>query len=269
VHDQQAGLWRRDLRRLSDRSTLAPRAQTGNVSGMNRRVAIAFALSLLVVARADASERTYSVTSFERIRVQGPFEVRLTTGKAPSARVEGDTAAFDGISVSIDGNTLTVRRAIGDGGQANGGRGSAPIITLATPLLRSALVTGGGRLAITGMKSQRADLAVNGVGALSVSGIATDQLVATVIGTGTMTLAGRAQRAQLLTNGSGTIAAAALDVNDLTVRLDGPGKTDASARFSATIINSGLGEINVAGSAACVVKSPAGGVVSCGKGGQR
>lgn len=236
------------------------------ISRLSACRAVAVLVALLVLpAQADAAERRYSVTSFERIRVEGPFEVRLTTNAAPMAQASGDPDALDTLSVSVDGTTLTVRRLIGNGTAA--ARRAAPlVVTLATPQLRGALVTGGGRLAIAGMKTQRADLAVNGIGALSVEGVATDQLVATIIGTGTMALAGRAQRAQLLTNGSGTIAAPALEVNDLTVRLDGPGRTEALARYTAKVTNTGLGEVKVAGNAACVVQAPAGGAVACGDG---
>lgn len=231
---------------------------------MNRALAALPLLALLAAATPDASRR-YTVTSFERIRVDGAFEVHLTVGKAPSAAAIADADTIDTLAISVDGTTLTVGRKIVDQGAPRRTRATIPVITLATPTLRSAIVTGGGRLSIAGLKAQRADLAVNGAGALAVTGAATDQLNATVIGSGTMALAGRAQRAALLTNGAGTIDAKALDVNDLTVRLDGPGQTDAQARYSARVTNSGLGQVTVAGNAACTVVAPAGGPVSCGK----
>ncbi len=233
---------------------------------MIRAVAVLPLLALLAAAAPDATgTRRYTVSSFERIRVEGPFEVRLTTGTAPSAEAAADPDTLSALVVALDGTTLTVRRNGTDRNDARQGPPRVAVVTVGTPTLRSAIVTGGGRLSITGLKTPRADLSVNGAGTLAVTGAVTDQLNAIVIGTGTMALAGRAQRAQLLTNGSGAIDATGLDVNDLTVRVDGPGKTDASARFSATVTNSGLGQVTVAGNAACVVKAPAGGAVSCGK----
>ncbi len=210
--------------------------------------------------------RNYAITSFERVRVAGAYDVRLITGKAPAAAVDADAATLDTLVISVEGTTLTLHRAIPDAGETPRAAKTVPVVVLATPLLRSATVTGGGKLSITGMKTQRADLAVNGAGALAVQGINADQLNATVIGAGGIRLAGRALRAQLLTNGAGTIEASVLDVNDLTVRLDGPGATRAAARYTATITNTGLGQVDVSGNPHCTVKAQVGGPVNCGKG---
>lgn len=221
---------------------------------------------LVVPDAARAEDRRYSVSNFERLRVEGAFEVRLVTGKPSSGQAEADVDTLDRLTLTVDGTTLTVRlSANGWGERPRIRRATVPIVTLTTPMVRSVLVNGGGRLMITGLKAERADLAVNGAGAITVTGIAADQLNTTVIGTGAISLAGKAQRAQLLTNGSGTVDAAGLDVGDLTVRLDGPGQTRAAARFTATVTNTGLGQIDIAGSPACTVKAPAGGVVTCGK----
>jgi hypothetical protein len=68
----------------------------------------------------------------------------------------------------------------------------------------------------------------------------------------------------MLTNGSGTILALPLTVSDLVVRLDGPGETQASARFTADLTSTGLGRIVVAGSAKCTTNAQAGGPILCG-----
>jgi len=222
-------------------------------------------LCLLVAAvPAAARDRTYSIVSFDRIRVVGPYEVRLTTGKSPSGVASGDENAVDDVQVRVEGTTLTIGRIIRNT-QASAPR--APVvITLATPALRGAIVTGGGRLTIDGWKAQRADISLNGAGAATVNGIDADQITATVIGPGAIALGGVARRAQLLTNGTGTIDAATLIANDLTVRLDGPGRTLGNARYTATVTNSGLGTIQIDGDAKCTIAAPAGGPVTCGKG---
>jgi hypothetical protein len=216
-------------------------------------------------AAETGSTRRFNVTDFDRVRVQGVFDVRMKTGGAPSASATADPGSLDAVDIAIDGTTLTVRRKAASWSVPAGGKTQVPVVTLSAPLLKGAVVTGGGKLAIAGLKAQRADMAVNGSGALSASAVAVDQLNATIIGTGTMTLAGRAQRAQLQSNGSGSIDATALDVNDLTVRVDGPGATRAAARYTARIVNSGLGQVDIAGNPACTVTAPAGGAVSCGK----
>lgn len=228
-------------------------------------LAAATAVAITAAAPAAAAERSFSVSSFDRIRIEGPFEVRIATGQAPGAKAVADTRSLDVLDIRVEGTTLIVRLSGEGWGERPRTATTAPVVTLRTPALRAAVVNAGGRVTITGMKGQRLDLSVNGSGALAVTGVETDQLNATVIGTGTIALAGRAARAQLLMNGPGAIDATALGVNDLTVRLDGTGETKAAARYTAIVTTTGLGRVTVAGSPACTVKAIAGGPVSCGK----
>jgi hypothetical protein len=94
--------------------------------------------------------------------------------------------------------------------------------------------------------------------------MAAEQANASVVGGGRIALAGRATHARMLINGPGAIQAGALAVDDLTVRLDGPGETDARARYLANITTTGMGRVIVAGSPKCTVRAPAGGTVACG-----
>ena len=218
---------------------------------------------LLVPAAAPAATRTVSVGSFERIRVDGPFEVRVETGRSPGATISGDGRATEDVDVRITGATLIVGKGLNGWGEQAGQRKGPVLVTLTTPNLVAAAVVAGGRVTITGMKAMRVDVSVSGAGSLSVAKADTDQLNATVIGTGQISLGGRAARARLATSGPGVIDAAALDVRDLTVTVDGVGETKARASGSASVTNMGLGSVTVAGAAKCIVKAPAGGPVTC------
>jgi hypothetical protein len=222
---------------------------------------------LLVSLPANAAERTYSVGSFDRIRVEGPFDVRLVAGKSPGARAEGTTRATEGLDIRVEGTTLIIRAALnGWGEQPVAGSPGAPVIRVSTQAIRSATVIGGGQLTIDGaIKGQRVDLSVTGSGSLGVAGLNADQLNASLLGSGSMKLGGRAARVRLATSGSGVIDAAPLSAGDLILRLDGTGETRATARFTANVTTSGLGAATVYGSPACTVKAIAGGPISCGK----
>ncbi len=218
-------------------------------------------------AQESGASRTVSVGSFDRVRVEGPFEVRVTIG-SPRATITGDSRTTESVAVRVDGTTLSVRKGTGGWGEQPRKGGSGPIvITLSTPGLSSASVEAGGRLTIAKMRGMRVDVTVSGNGSLALAAADTDQLNATVIGTGQMTLAGRAARARLVTSGPGAIDASALVVNDLTVHLDGVGETKAAARYTAQVTNSGLGTVTVTGNAKCRVDAAAGGPVVCGKAG--
>ncbi len=231
---------------------------------MIRSAALALSF-LLAAAPAIAAERRYPVGGFDRVRVEGAFEVTHAAG-SPQATVGGAAAAIENVTLRVDGTTLVVRM----GGQGWGERfadtSTGPIIVaLSSPTLRSVLVTAGGRLTAGRVRGERLDLTLGGSGAITVGEVAVEQLAATLVGTGTITLAGRAGKARLVTNGPARIDAGKLLVDELTVLLDGPGETQAAARYSAKITNLGLGAVAVAGTPKCTVTARAGGPVSCGR----
>jgi hypothetical protein len=230
---------------------------------MLRPLLLAIACCLSVPAGAD--QRPVSLGSFDRIRVQGPYEVTVTAG-SPGGQVSGDRVAIDAVAVSLDGTTLVIRPTADRWQEQRRAPASAPVaVTLSTPALASAILTGAGRLRIARMKGERVDVSVSGTGSVAVDAVDAGRTVATVIGSGSITLAGRAANARLLANGTGNIDAAALSTDELLVRLEGPGEIKAAARYSAQVNNSGLGRVNVAGGARCQVTAVAGGPVICGQ----
>ena len=222
---------------------------------------------LLLPMSAGAANRVYAVGSFDRVRVDGPFQVKLVTGRSPGARADGDARAVDTLDVRVEGTTLIVRSsANGWGEQSGGGSVSAPVISISTLAIRSATLIGGGRLSVTGaVKGQRIDLQVTGSGTLDAAALDADQLDATLVGSGGIKLGGRAAKVRLMTNGTGGIDAVPLKADDLILLLDGPGEIRATARFTANVTSTGLGSVTVYGKPACTVKAVAGGPVSCGK----
>lgn len=223
-------------------------------------------LSLVLLATsASAAGRSYIVTNFDRIRVDGPLEVRMTVGPGSSGSADGDPRALDDISLDVQGTTLIVHRTANGWGEQRSDKSAGPIvITVTAPVLRSAVVIGGGKLAIAGpVRGQRIDLQVTGTGTIDARGLDADEFTTTLIGSGNISLAGAVRRARLMTNGTGSIAAQGLVANDLTIRLDGPGETRANARFTADLTSTGLGHIAVTGGARCVKHAVAGGPIDC------
>ena len=53
------------------------------------------ALLIFVLASpVGAANRNYGITSFEKVRIEGPYKVTLSTGVAPFARASGSPAAI-------------------------------------------------------------------------------------------------------------------------------------------------------------------------------
>ncbi|MEG3176830.1 DUF2807 domain-containing protein [Sphingomonas sp. RB3P16] len=219
---------------------------------------------LLVCPPAHAAERRYFIADFDRIRIEGPLDVRLATRGAPAATVTGVVPV--GFELHVDGTVLTVRATRSAGGVSTpSNTGAAPVVSLRTGDLHGVSVMGGGRLVIEGpVRGARIDLQILGSGAITAPAIDGEQLGVTVVGTGAMTLGGRAARARLFGNGTGTIDASALRVDALVLRLDGSGSAQASARYTADVVSSGLGAATVYGAPKCKVSTPGGAAVACG-----
>ena len=75
---------------------------------MNRHLLAAALAAVAAAVPASAAERNYTVTGFDRVRLDGPYRVRMTTGVAPFARATGSSAALDSISIEVQGQTLNV-----------------------------------------------------------------------------------------------------------------------------------------------------------------
>lgn len=231
---------------------------------MSRRLS-PLLLMLFVPAEATASDRVFSVGSFEKVRVDGPFEVRIVTGASPGAKASGDRQIVERVSIAVAGTTLTVRLGSGGWGEAfRKADASPPVITLSTPRLMTLAISAGARTSVNRMAAQQVGVSVTGSGSLTVDQVDADQFTASVLGAGLLQTGGRANRARLMTDGSGTIDASTMAVNDLTVLLGGPGETRANARHTAAVTSTGLGRVTVSGTATCTVRAPAGGPVSCG-----
>ncbi len=235
------------------------------VGGANRGVMIRFALLLVAVTAtpALADERRFMLSGFERIRVEGPFEVEVTTGTSASAVASGDARALDSVNIRVDGRTLVVAPGVnGWGGYPGTARGVARV-RVSTPVLRGVVVIGGATVKIDRMAGQRVDVALSGSGSLSVATIAADRLDAALIGTGSVTLAGSALQARFQSNGAGAFAADALLARALTVNSQSAGDSRFSARDTATISATGRGAVRVSGSPSCIVNGTA--PVECGE----
>lgn len=240
---QQKGIGKRGLRRLI------------------RALAALAAASALAVP-AGAAERGFTITSFDRIRVEGPFMVTLTTGRPVSARATGDAAALDRLRLRVEGRTLLVRAERSASGFA--GRQGPLAIALSTPDLSTAVVLGSGSLAIDRVKGPRVILTVEGSGRLAVDSIEADNLSLAIAGSGRIEAGGRARTGAAVARGAAEIDAPALIVDDLVLTSESAGAVAIGARRSARVTATGLGPVRVPGKAACEVRQTGTGPLSCG-----
>lgn len=218
-------------------------------------------LLLLLPAAAPLDQRSFLVSRFERLRVDGPFEVEVVRGRSASAVAEGERRALEQLAIRVDGTTLVVSAGIQGWELRSGARVGLPRVRISAPDLRAVSINGGGRVRVTGMQAARIDLAVNGAGMLDVGAVETGDLHAILTGTGAINIAGVTQRARLRSNGAGSIDAAGLTAGEATVIAESLGEISLTARYSARIFALGGGGVTITGAAECAVSGN--GPVAC------
>ena len=223
----------------------------------------AFAALVLLAAPAGAAERNYSVTSFDRIRIDGPYQVSLKTNVAPFARASGTRASLDGVSIKVEGRTLIVRTDSNGNWGGFSGEAKGPVtITLGTHDLSTAWVNGAGGLNIDKVKGLSFDLAIQGSGVARIDQVNVDQLRVGLSGSASTRLAGKALKLTATVRGTSSLDAEGLAVKDAVIGAEGPSLVRAAISGTAKVDAIGLASVTLAGSPSCTVKTQGSSTVS-------
>ena len=211
--------------------------------------------ALGVAAPVAAAERSFSVTDFNQVRINGPYRVKLITGVSPRAKAVGSTSALDGVSLDMMGRVLTIRRSpsapTGYPGQPAG-----PVeIEIGTHDLTHASVVGSGSLDVASVKGQTFNLIVEGAGSARIGSLTSDQLKVQLAGSGSAALAGTAKSATFIVRGTASLDARNLQIKDAVIGSEGPAVISASVSNSAKLDVNGVSQVTLEGSPACTVKS--------------
>ena len=216
----------------------------------------AFAVLACVAAPADAATRNFGVSGFDRIRVEGPFKVRLATGVAPFATASGGSATvLDSVAIDVQGRTLVVRNNRSSWGGYPGEAKGPVEISIGTHDLSAAWLNGSGSLAIDKARGLSFDLSVQGAGSASIGSVAVDRLTVAVSGTASARLAGAAARLTAIVHGISTLDAASLVSKDATIGAQGPATVRLTVTNSAKVNAQGAATVELAGRPGCTVKT--------------
>lgn len=213
------------------------------------------ALASLPASAATNASRNFGVNGFDRIRVDGPFEVRLTTGVAPYARAIGKSgASLDTVSVKVDGRTLIVRRDANAWGGYPGETSGLVVIEVGTHELSTAWLNGAGTLSINAVKGLSFDLNVEGSGVARIDNVTVDQFRVSVSGSGSARLAGKALKASTFARGSVNIDAASLSTKDAVITAEGPALVSLTATDTAKVNSFGVSSVTLSGNPSCTLR---------------
>lgn len=210
--------------------------------------------TLTPASPAAAATRNFGITGFEKIRVEGPFKVTVTTGIAPFAKATGTSDAIDRVAIETRGDTLVVHSNLSNWG-GYPGRDSGPVeISVGTHDLRSAWISGSGSLAIDRAKGLSFDLSVQGSAAGAIRQVDVDQLSVSIVGSGSGALAGRAAKLTAVVRGIASLDAANLATKDATIGAEGTATVTGNVSDSAAVDGSGPITVHLTGRPACTLR---------------
>ena len=213
-------------------------------------------LAMLAATPAAAETRNFGVSGFERIRVDGPFRVTVSTGRPPSASASGPSAAaLQSVALEVTGKTLVIRSNRSAWG-GYPGESSGPIeVRISTHDLGAIWVNGSGAVTIDRVKGLNFDVAVQGSGVVTITDAAVDQLRVRLHGSAAADIAGTAQALNATLRGSSTLDAGELLTKDATLAGNGSVTVRATVSSSATIDAKGTAAVSLAGNPGCTVRA--------------
>lgn len=220
-------------------------------AGMRHLVTLVAALA--AAAPAAAAQRSFTVTSFERVRVDGPYRVIITTNVPPFARASGSPAALDGVTVEVQGTTLYVHPSQSAySGYPGANRGPVEI-SVGTHDLSQLWVNGSGSAQLDRARGLKFNLSVQGAGSASIANADVDQLVAGLAGTATVTLAGHARSADIFVRGASSLVGKGLIARDAKLVAEGPAVIALQVDNSVKVNALGTSVVSLLGKPACEV----------------
>ena len=222
----------------------------------------ALCMAAVAASPAMAAERNFSITAFDRVRVDGPYKVKLTTGVPPFAVATGSAIAIDRVSVSVEGRTLIVRQNPGSWGGYPGEAPGPVEIEVGTHELSQAWLNGSGTLAIDRIRGLTFDLALQGSGSAAIGDADVDQMKIGISGAGSVTIAGKAPKLTAVVRGTSTLDAAGLAAKDALVGAEGPSDVRVLATATAKVDARGTTSVAVGGNPSCTVKAEGSAVVT-------
>ncbi|HEV2594114.1 MAG TPA: head GIN domain-containing protein [Sphingomicrobium sp.] len=216
-----------------------------------RTFLITVPLMLAIAPSAQGATRSYGITDFTKVRVEGPYKVTLVTGVPPYAKASGSSTAMDRIAVEVRGDTLVIRTDPSAWGGYPGIDPGPVEVSIGTHDLANASLIGSGNIVISRVTGLSFALAVQGSGSAQINDVAADQMNVSLAGTASARLAGRTKRLTAVVRGLSALDAAKLSTPGVHISAEGSATIDASVAQSAQVEATGPATIRFSGSPSC------------------
>ena len=224
-------------------------------------------VTLLLSSAGQAAERKFSLFGFDEIRIGNGVDVVLISGKGPSARAEGDTRELlDRVSLQQNGKQLVVsvrpRSLSGNEYDAD-----APVkLYLSSHAISNISHLGSGQVTLDKLSGRTPRVRLGGFGSLRINMVDAERLDLAMTGGGQLVMSGKVRDARVELQGASIFASPDLTVEKLTLVQRGPASSQLKVTREAEISNNGTGQINIAGTPNCSVRTDGAANIVCNPG---
>lgn len=216
-------------------------------------------LATLAAVSANAAERRFNVSGFDKVAVSGSDNVDIRTGNSFSVVATGEQDELDRLEVKVEGGQLKIGRKSGMW------RWSSKDVRIAVtmPALRGVALAGSSDVTADKGAGDIFDAKVSGSGDLSVAALDARTANISVSGSGNVVMAGRCGAQNIRIAGSGDVDVSRLACVNSVIRIAGSGDVSARVSGDAAINIAGSGDVIITGGAKCVKKIAGSGNVRC------
>lgn len=229
---------------------------------------IALALALLLPEAAQAADKRFTLSAFDKVRIEGDVAVEIRSGASPFAVASGDPRALEALSLRVQGGTLYIRRAHRNAPVERRYRPDAPealpLVRLDARSVQSLTLLGHGSVKIDALRGARPSATMDGNGSVEIGAVAAEALALNVNGSGSLKVGGTARSARAVMLGDGLIEAAGLALGALDLIGEGPVRAKLNVNGPARIAVKGGADIAIGGAPQCTVRQTGTNAIACG-----
>lgn len=228
----------------------------------------ALTLAVLCAQGASAAERRYTLSTFDKVRIEGDVAVEIVSGVAPAALATGDPRALDALTVRVQGGTLSIRRArasqLTERRKQSATPDALPLVRLSARAVQSLMLQGHGSVRIDRLTGARPNATLNGSGSIDIGAVKADALAVNVSGSGSLKVVGTATSARAVMLGDGLIEATGLSLSSLDLFGEGPVRARMTVDGPARISVMGDAQIEIGGQSSCTIRQSGSNAITCG-----
>lgn len=225
------------------------------------------AQAALGLGAAQAAERRFTLSTFDKVRVEGDVAVEIVSGAAPFAVANGDPRALEALTLKVQGGTLYIRRINRSAPTEARNRPAAPdalpLVRLSARTVQSLTVLGHGSARLDRLAGAQPSATMDGDGSVEVGSVDAVAMAINVNGGGSLKVSGKAASARAVMLGEGSIEGSGLSLARLDFIGEGPVRARLTVNGPARVAVKGDADVVIGGASVCTVRQTGTNVVTC------